>query len=157
MNKKIQAKIKNMQGIYKELTLQNIQRNICLHCGSTLPENFVLANSTRHVTSPNPSVCAFPFCNQEHANKWNDIKYAHLADLDRNASDSECFEHIEWVRSEFKNFDGTIFYGPKKRKGRRKITGEEVIVEPLQPSENSGQPKECTEHFELLERYKKYL
>ena len=66
--------------------------------------------------------------------------------LDRNASDSECFEHDHWEKDSLNR---------KIRVGKCKITGAEVRVEPGQPGENSGQPIECYEHFELRRSYLK--
>lgn len=101
------------------------------------------AKPSRHFMSPNPASFSFFYCDKECANKVNKQDYANLALLDRNASDSECFIHDHW--------EGIM------RVGKCKITGKEVRVEPLQPGDNSGQPKECYEHFELNERYRKYL
>ena len=83
------------------------------------------------------------FCSAECQKEYGDVNYACWAEIDRNASDSECFEHIGW--------DG------KMRLGKCKITGESVRVQPQMPGDNSGQPRSCYLHFELKQKYKDVL
>lgn len=83
------------------------------------------------------------YCSKECQKADQDLTYTCLAEIDRNASDSACFQHERW--------DG------KYRVGVCKITGEKVRVEPLMHGDNSGQPVSCYKHFELHPRYKKIL
>lgn len=98
---------------------------------------------SRHACSPLRADFKTSYCSKECATEHQKENYAYWADIDRNASDGECFEHERW--------DG------KYRVGRCKITGQQVRVEPMQPGNNSGQPKECEEHFVLNERYRKLI
>ena len=88
------------------------------------------------------------FCSEKCQKELNLKRYAWFAALDRNASDSECFEHISWAKDRL---------GRMIRFGRCKITGKEYEVEPSQPGDNSGQPKECYDHFKLRENYLNHL
>jgi hypothetical protein len=59
---------------------------------------------------------------------------------------------LDWVKALlFSKRKKTI---EKIRIGHCTITGKEVHVEPLQPAERSGQPKECTDHFVLRKSYR---
>lgn len=102
------------------------------------------AKPSRHAMSPNPPTFDFDFCSVECHKKYNKESYKFYAGLDQNASDSQCFEHDHWE---------TDSIGRKMRVGKCTITGAEVRVEPLQPGNNSGQPKECCDHFVLHARY----
>lgn len=112
----------------------------CGECGKPVK---VKAEPSRHLCSPSRAGFKLGFCSAEHRDQYQIRTYAHLAKLDCNASDSECFEHLHW--------EG------KYRVGRCKVTGEVVRVEPLQPGEKSGQPKACYDHFVLKERYRKLI
>ena len=84
------------------------------------------------------------FCSKECAEKTNLKRYIWFAILDRNACDSECFEHIGWKKDRLRR---------NIRIGKCKITGKTVEVQPLYHGDNSGQPIECYEHFELKKGY----
>lgn len=124
--------------------------NECVQCGKSGAPIRVEPN--RHACSPNSInwsakkeedkfyLC---FCSKECEKIYQDRSFAFWAELDRNASDAECFSHIAW--------DG------KMRIGKCKVTGEDVRVEPLQPGDNSGQPVACYEHFVLRKKYKEVL
>lgn len=111
----------------------------CSNCKKIL-KDFIEAEPARHLTSPNPARFKLKFCNKECLKKFNEEAHSFWANLDRNASDSTCFVHDHWEKDNI---------GRNIRVGKCKITGKEVRVEPLQPGDNSGQPKECYEHFEL--------
>jgi len=115
-----------------------LKRELCFECGKRCKEP-IWSSPSRHACSPNKFNFKYPFCSTECSNRNQKVNYAHWAELDRNASDSECFEHHGW--------EG------KYRIGRCKITGDAVRVEPVQPGNNSGQPKACYEHFTLLKKY----
>lgn len=129
---------------------------ICRECNKN--EAVIKVEPTRHFMSPlsinhdysrfkkiNPKLEKYYewYCSKECQKKCQDKTYAYLAELDRNASDGECFEHEGWDK--------------KMRVGRCKITGEKVRVEPLQRGENSGQPMACYEHFVLKKKYQDAL
>lgn len=127
------------------LNLKKHDTSKCEVCGK---ESCIKSEPIRHLMSPNSinmgvnkeeEKVYLYYCSKECQKKDQNLTYACLAELDRNASDSECFEHIKW--------DGIY------RIGRCKITGKEVRVEPLMPGDNSGQPKECLEHFVLRKKY----
>ena len=84
------------------------------------------------------------YCTIECKDRTFKARYKWLAELDKNASDSECFEHDHWEKD---NLHRRI------RVGKCKITGKDVRVEPLQPGDNSGQPIECYRHFKLRNSY----
>lgn len=111
-------------------------KNKCVECGK---DGTIKSKPSRTLMSPNSPTFYLDFCSKECQSKYNKESYRYYAELDRNASDSECFVHDHW--------DGIM------RVGKCKITGNEVHVEPLQPGNNSGQPKECYEHFVLNRRY----
>lgn len=110
----------------------------CTHCKKILNKPF-MASPARGLVSPN-KIIKLSFCDKKCVDKLNGEAYSFWAELDRNASDSTCFQHDHWESDSLHR---------KIRVGGCKITGGEVRVEPLQPGDNSGQPKECYEHFEL--------
>lgn len=108
---------------------------ICNYCKTTTNTG-ILAKPSRHLTSPSKVlVDDLYFCSSEHRKLYDKDAYAFWGELDRNASDSTCFIHDHWEQN--------------MRVGTCAITGEQVRVEPLMPGNNSGQPKDCIEHFEL--------
>lgn len=118
-------------------------------CRNCKKEAIIKAEPNRHVTSPNSINYGVHkesdkyydwYCSKECMKKDQDLNYAYWAEVDKNASDSECFVGEGW--------DGIY------RIGKCKITGQKVRVEPLMPDTNSGQPKECSEHFVLRKKYK---
>lgn len=123
----------------------------CQECGELAN---IKSEPPRHLTSPN-SINRFAkdeedkiylwYCSRECQKKNQREAYIFWAELDRNASDSECFIHDHWETDRLKR---------KIRVGRCNITGEEVKVEPLQPGDNSGQPIACYNHFKLKSVYK---
>lgn len=119
----------------------------CFECNLDVDEVRIKAFHSRHALSPKTAAsCGLKenvFCSKTCQEKSNNECYAFWADLDKNASDSECFVSDGW--------EGKV------RIGHCKITGDSVRVEPLQPGENSGQPKACIEHFVLREKYRAYL
>lgn len=124
----------------------------CFECKKDFQENAIKAEPNRHACSPNSfnwnakneqEKRYLYFCNQECKNVYQKKNYAEWAEFDRNASDSECFQHETW--------DGDF------RIGTCKVTGMKVRVEPLMPGDRSGQPKECYDHFTLRETYKKLV
>lgn len=122
---------------------ENIEAN-CIICKKDCNSE-ILVKPLRHLTSPNPAP-KYSVCSKECETEFNENKpkmYAFFAALDRNASDAECFEAEGW--------DG-IF-----RVGVCRVTKTRVRVEPLMPSENSGQPRECTQHFKLRQKYRELL
>lgn len=121
----------------------------CKACGSP---STLKSEPNRHATSPNSINYGAKkeedkyydyYCSPEHRDKDQALNYACWAELDRNASDSECFEHTGW--------DGVY------RVGRCKITGDIIRVVPHSPWDNSGQPKMCYAHFSLKKRYRDVL
>lgn len=111
----------------------------CHECGKVIMGQPVTAKPNRTLLSPKPPALTVDYCSQECKKLCDHKRYKFYALLDRNASDSECFQFDHW--------EG------KERIGRCKITGKEVRVEPLQPGNNSGQPIECYEHFKLRGQY----
>jgi hypothetical protein len=111
---------------------------ICQQCKIELdtPVNEVPA---RHACSPERARFSVAFCSKNCAGVWQKQNYAYWAELDLNASDSECFVHERWLN--------------EYRIGKCSVTGDEVKVQPMQPHYKSGQPQQCTEHFKLHERY----
>lgn len=126
----------------------------CQHCNQSLSEGGVVrAEPVRHLTSPNsinydrsrlgsPNI-TLVYCSVACQKEDAHLTYAFWADLDRNASDSECFVHEGW--------EGKV------RVGHCSITGERVMVEPMQPGLGSRQPRACYEHFKLHPRYQQYF
>lgn len=126
----------------------------CKDCNKELSTSFIKVEPSRHVCSPNSINWIAKtekekyyeyYCSEECRKKLDKERYIFWAEVDRNASDSECFIHDHWEKD-------TI--GRKMRVGHCAITGKEIKVEPLQPGDNSGQPKECYEHFSLRKSYK---
>lgn len=112
-------------------------------CGK---EGKFMVYPSRHLLSPNRADFTNTYCSKE-CQKARELEcYVFYANIDRNASDSQCFEHIRWVKDNM---------GRQLRYGRCRITNKEYAVEPLQPGENSGQPIECYNHFQLLKQYEK--
>jgi hypothetical protein len=93
----------------------------------------------RHACSPERANFKIVFCSKDCARAWQKDNYTLWAELDRNASDSSCFIHERW--------EG------KYRVGVCRITGQPVVAMPLQPSNRSGQPSDCADHFSLHSRY----
>lgn len=126
----------------------------CNFC-SKRSKNMIFDNPVRHMLSPNgfnqgvskERQMSLSFCSKECRNSGQKERYSFWAELDRNASDSKCFVHEGWEKRR------VGLHTISMRKGHCRITGKSFFVEPLQPGENSGQPKECVDHFELLERY----
>lgn len=124
----------------------------CSNCKKEIIGVPIKIAPNRGLLSPNPSNYGLEekdsyywyFCSKECKKETEGQCYIFWAQLDRNASDSECFVHERWI---------TNSIGKKMRVGHCNITGEEVIVEPLVPGENSGQPKKCYEHFVLRKSY----
>lgn len=114
-----------------------------MNCSQCNKEATIKCSPSRHMTSPNSLKMDVWYCSKECKDLGEGVRYTAFAILDKNSSDSECFEHDHWENG--------------MRVGICKITGNEVKVEPLQPGDNSGQPKECYDHWELNSRYKKYL
>lgn len=114
----------------------------CLWCKEN-KELTVSQRPNRTATSPNRASFNVDFCSLECAKKWQDNNYAAFADLDQNASDSECFVGEGW--------DGDY------RVGHCSITGKAVRVLPMFPADRSGQPPECASHFKLRASYAKHL
>ncbi len=121
---------------------------ICSYCKNEIEGEGIKVEPNRHACSPNSinwmakkkeDKYYTTYCSNECMKKGQALNYAFWAELDRNASDSECFEHTGWDK--------------KMRLGKCKITGEDVKVEPLMPGDNSGQPKTCYEHFVLKKKY----
>ena len=119
----------------------------CFECEKET-NNPIKVEPIRHLTSPNSINYGAKnesekyynhYCSQECRRICEKKVYQWFAELDRNASDSECFKHIRWEKG--------------WRIGKCEITNQEVRVFPLCPSGNSGQPKECEEHFKLRRRY----
>lgn len=111
----------------------------CSYCSQEIVGIPFEASPSRHFMSPSKADFKLLYCNKEHATLKNDSDYAFIAELDRNASDSECFEGDGW--------EGIY------RTGTCKISGRRIRVEPLMPGERSGQPTECVEHFKLRRKY----
>ena len=126
---------------------------ICSNCEKELKSIFIKSEPAYHFTSPGS------------INRWTkdkkDFYYEYFCDflckkaldkdrnkfmiiLDRNSSDSECFEHDYWVKDDIHR---------NIRVGKCKITGQEVRVEPQQPGNNSGQPIECYNHWQLSSNF----
>lgn len=91
----------------------------------------IKSEPTRHCTSPNSINLMAKnekdkyyelYCSQECRKADQDLNYALWAELDRNASDSECFVHERWENG--------------ARIGHCNITGNPVKVYPLYPAEN---------------------
>ena len=128
---------------------------ICANCNKE-GEFSLKSEPVRHLLSPN-SFNVFGdnksekyynyFCSKECMDLRNNETYAYWAELDRNASDSECFEHIGWRKIGSTNH----------RIGKCKINNKEIIVQPLMIGNNSGQPIECFENFELKHKYREFL
>ena len=115
----------------------------CFNCGKS--DAKLKTKPNRTFLSPNPPTFSEYYCNESCKEKTFRERYVWFAELDRNASDSECFEHDHWEKDSMRR---------SMRVGKCKITGKEVRVEPLQPGDNSGQPVECYQHFELKKIYK---
>lgn len=124
----------------------------CFNCEQDI-ECPVKREPSRHLTSPlsinhgktdKAQHYYEHFCSEACYKQTNGASYRFFAMLDRNASDSACFEHNHWEKDN---------YGKHIRVGRCGVTGDEVRVEPLQPGDVSGQPKACYEHFILHSRY----
>lgn len=131
----------------------------CRKCGKKIQGEPIMAKPSRHLTSPNSASWEDPFCSTKCRDIYQKQLYAELAQLDRNASDSECFIGNGWEKKDYTGFDGSILndhWGAKVRVGRCKITGNQIIVEPLQPGGRSGQPEECYKHFKLRWAYRKH-
>lgn len=125
----------------------------CLNCGTA--EWKIKTVPSRHLLSPRPyndsqawGGCKLPaficFCSKKCADEHNSACYSWFAKLDRNCSDSECFEsNGKW--------DGEY------RLGKCVVTGREVRVIPQTPGDRSGQPEECYDHFVLRKKYQEIL
>lgn len=111
--------------------------NICSECGK---QSTLKCKPSRGLTSPNKIESDVYYCSKDCMKIGEKKRYAFFAELDRNASDSKCFEHDHWEKD---------YIGRNIRVGKCKINGKEVRVEPMQPGDNSGQPIECYEHFEM--------
>ena len=148
-----------------------MKKEKCQHCKKEIVGEPIKAEPCRHATSPNSinygrtnkaRFFYLSYCSKECEKIDQEEMYASWAAIDKNASDSECFEGTGW--------DGEF------RIGKCKITGKDVRVMPLQPSERSlfptiifvngvykagplgsGQPRECTEHFKLRKKYQDVL
>ena len=83
------------------------------------------------------------YCSPKCRDYDQGLTYAFLAELDKNASDGDCFEHDNW--------EGEY------RIGKCNITGERIRVIPLQPGDRSGQPQACYDHFKLRLEYQKTI
>jgi hypothetical protein len=118
----------------KTLNLDVIE---CANCGKT-PK--IISRPTRSLVSPEKPGHAVMYCSERCKNQNDLERYVFYAQIDRNASDSECFVHDGW--------------NGKMRVGHCKITNEKYEVEPLMSGENSGQPKSCYQHFVIHPRYK---
>ena len=126
----------------------------CFNCKKKIIGKPIVSEPNRSMVSPGSINRWFKdkkdfyydhFCSELCKKKTDGARYKFWAGLDRNASDSECFVHSHWETDSLHR---------KIRVGYCKITGKEVRVEPLQPGNNSGQPIECYEHFELRSNYK---
>jgi len=113
----------------------SIKDEVCLVCKKPAK---LEAKPARHLTSPNTAEFTLDFCSKDCRNEYNKQATKFYSELDRNASDSDCFIHDHWEKDSLNR---------NIRVGRCKITGKEVRVEPGQPGDNSGQPIECYEHW----------
>jgi hypothetical protein len=137
----------------------------CFNCKEEITGKTIKAEPNRHMQSPNsinhgvsPDKQYFNYYCSEICRKETDrARYRWFADIDRNASDSECFIHDHWEVRDVTGHGPHLCpqsWGVRVRVGHCKITGNEVVVIPLMPAEASGQPKECTEHFVLRKNYR---
>ena len=121
--------------------------NKCWNCG--IGKVTIRTKPLRHLLSPSIPTWGTnnpwkeEFCSKECQKEFQSASEAFWANVDRNASDSDCFEHIKW--------------GKGVRIGRCKITGDEFQVQPLMFGENSGQPQACYDHFVLHKSYRDIL
>ena len=124
----------------------------CFNCKKEISGEPILAEPNRHAMSPlsvnygkqKSGHHYDSYCSETCHKETDAARYVFFASLDKNASDSECFEG----ESAYKDRLGRTI-----RVGKCKITGERVEVEPLQPGNKSGQPQACYEHFELRKSY----
>lgn len=125
-----------------------MKRLRCFQCGRFMKKG-VFSEPERHLTSPGSinrwtkrkkDYYLESFCRQECIKKLNKRRNRFFAELDRNVSDSTCFLHDHWETDSLHR---------RIRVGRCQITNKVVRVEPLQLGDDSGQPKECYEHFQL--------
>jgi hypothetical protein len=124
----------------------------CSNCKKEIIGVPIKIAPNRGLLSPNPSNCGLEekdsfywyFCSKECKKETEGQCYVFWAQLDRNASDSECFVHDHWETNDM---------GDKLRVGHCNITGDEIRVYPLESAIVSGQPSTCTEHFKLKKNY----
>ena len=125
----------------------------CFNCEKELRDKFIKAEPSYHFTSPgsinrwerNKADFYYEyFCDSKCKKILDKARNKFMAELDRNASDSDCFEHERWEKD---------YFHRNIRIGKCKITGKQVRVEPQQPGDNSGQPEECYQHWKLRSNY----
>ena len=116
----------------------------CAECKKEITGKLIEQKPNRSAISPASSKYLECFCSKECQDKLNLKRYIWFAILDRNACDSECFEHTGWRKDRLHR---------NIRIGKCKITGKIVEVQPLYHGDTSGQPIECYEHFELRKDY----
>ena len=125
----------------------------CFNCKNEIIGEAIKTEPNRSFTSPNSinhgvkdksKLYYEYYCSSECKEETFKARYKWFAELDKNASDSECFKHDHWEKDSLRR---------NIRVGQCVITGKEVRVEPLQPGNNSGQPIACYKHFELRKSY----
>lgn len=121
-------------------------------CGRIIWGKPISSVPARHMCSPSGAGFKNYFCSDNCREINATEAYIFFAELDQNASDSQCFQHIKWIK-DFEDKRRIAPVGRKLRYGRCKITKQEFAVEPLCPGDNSGQPQECYDHFILLDIY----
>lgn len=138
----------------------------CFYCKKEFTHEAIQAEPCRHAMSPNSinhgskaeDRFYLYFCSKECEVKYQKETYAYWAELDRNPSDSECFEGIGWEGDE--------------RVGRCTITGKILRIIPMMPGEkcilyktptepvsveNKESVEECVGHFVLRKKYREVI
>lgn len=147
----------------------------CRYCKSyVFKKDALFFNYNRCSLSPSKLELdtGYPFCSLECYKKDNKLNYSFWAELDKNPSDSECFEHTGWKEVDKKDKYSYLY---KDRIGKCKITGKKISVLPLhhyanydcyldkeykirnpkiEIKENDLNIAKCVCHFQLRKEYR---